>query len=97
MLGYDHDLFWDQTPRTLSLTFEAHRRKEIREHNSRVRLAWNVAVLSRQRRIEPLRRLLVPDKQPTLAEKIEGLTRWVLATGGKVIYNSSKETEGKNG
>lgn len=87
MLGYDHDSFWDQTPRTLSLTFEAFNEMQVRAHNERAWLAWHTAALSRAKSIGPLSRMLV--SKPVLntqEEQIEGLKRWVLATGGKVIY-----------
>lgn len=94
MLGYDHESFWDQTPRTLSLTFEAYNNRQAREHNQRAWLAWHTAVLSRQKKLDPLSKLLVQKQSRTpMEEQIEGLKRWALATGGRVIY--AKDT--KNG
>ncbi|WP_152033398.1 hypothetical protein [Bradyrhizobium sp. DOA9] len=49
-LGYTHESFWDQTPRTLALTFEAARIRQRREHNERMVLAWHTAFLPRQKR-----------------------------------------------
>ena len=89
MLGYDHESFWDQTPHTLSLTFEAYNTLLKDEHNERAWLAWHMAALQRisAKKFPQLRSLLVtkPTKQ-TMEEQIEGLKHWVKASGGKIIY-----------
>jgi len=95
MLGYDHESFWDQTPRTLSLTFDAGHENRINEHNQRAWLAWHVAGLQRAKRMPPLNSLIVRktallamrDRHIAMEEQIAGLVRWVQATGGKIIYN----------
>lgn len=91
MCGYDIESFWDQTPRTLSFAFEAQ--KEIRQtafnlqHNQNAWLAWHVAALQRSKRMPPLHKLMVKQKQTTtLEDQLEGLKHWVQATGGQVIY-----------
>jgi hypothetical protein len=88
MLGYDHDAFWDQTPRTLSLTFEAGNENLRMAHNDRAWLAWHVAGLTRSKRMPSLSNLQVARKpmQQPLDEQLEGLKNWVQATGGTVIY-----------
>lgn len=87
MLGYDPESFWDQTPRTLSLAFEAGNENRRMAHNDRAWLAWHVAGLQRVKRFPPLSNLQVARKPQThLDEQLEGLKNWVQATGGKVIY-----------
>jgi predicted alpha-1,6-mannanase (GH76 family) len=88
MLGYDHDAFWDQTPRTLSLTFEAYNNQLKDEHNERAWLAWHIAALQRSKKFPHLRSLLVKESetQPSWQQQLEGLKQWVQATGGKIVY-----------
>ena len=86
-MGYDHESFWDQTPHTLSLTFEAYNIRLMDEHNERAWTAWHVAALQRNKRLPNLKSLLTEKKRPlTMEEQIEGLKNWVQATGGKIIY-----------
>jgi hypothetical protein len=89
VLGYDPEMFWDQTPHTLSLAFEAANENLRMAHNDRAWLAWHIAGLQRVKRIPTLTSLQVarrPMAQPKLDEQIEGLKNWVRATGGKIIY-----------
>jgi hypothetical protein len=88
MLGHDPETFWDQTPRTLSLAFEADNETRRMAHNDRAWLAWHVAGLQRVKRLPSLSNLQVAriTAQPHLDEQLEGLKNWVAATGGKVIY-----------
>lgn len=88
MLGYDHESFWDQTPRTLSLTIRAYNERIIDEHNERAWLAWHTAGLSRTKKMPRLESMLAkkPTGRPKWEEQLEGLKRWVKATGGKIIY-----------
>ena len=88
MCGHDHESFWDQTPRTLLLTFEAHNDSYIKEHNEWAWIAWHIASMQRAKKIPPLsklqiRKTMVPK---TMEEQIEGLKNWVIASGGTVIY-----------
>lgn len=86
MLGYAHEAFWDQTPHTLSLTFEAANKRLIREHNDRAWLAWHTAGIGRSKTMPPLRSLLAKEApQQTLEQQLKGLENFVRATGGKVI------------
>ena len=92
MMGYDPDSFWEQTPRTLSLAFDAHNEMQIKDHNDRAWLAWHSAGLGRAKRMPPLSRLQIDQQQlkkhhRKMEEQIEGLIKWVRATGGTVIYN----------
>lgn len=88
MCGYDHESFWDQTPRTLSLTAKAYNERMTDEHNERAWLAWHIAGLGRTKRMPPLRSMLAqnPTNKPKWEDQLEGLKRWVHATGGKIIY-----------
>jgi len=87
MFGYDHDAFWDQTPHTLSLTFEAYNDLQIDRHNARAWLAWHVAGLQRTSRFPPLKKMLQTKRKPVaLEDQLEGLKHWVQAAGGKIIY-----------
>jgi hypothetical protein len=88
MLGYDHDTFWDQTPRTLSLTWQAVNELQIQQHNERAWQAWHTAGLTRARKFPQLQSLLAKSqtRQQSMEDQIEGLKAWVIATGGKVIY-----------
>jgi hypothetical protein len=86
-LGYDHDSFWDQTPHTLSLTFEAHNELLTDRHNERAWSAWHTAALQRSKTLPQLRSLQARDNKPqTVEDQIEGLKNWVRAAGGKIIY-----------
>lgn len=90
MLGYDIDSFWDQTPRTLGLAFDAGNEKLRIEHNERAWLAWHTAALHRVKRPPALSKLQVArpvSGRPQWQDQLEGLKRWVEQTGGKVIYN----------
>ena len=88
MLGYDHEAFWDQTPHTLALTVQAHERIKANQHNEAAWHTWHIAGLQRSQRLPPLRKLMVKPRHPQtdLDEQLEGLKRWVRATGGKIIY-----------
>ena len=90
MLGYDHESFWDQTPRTLSLAFDAHNETRRIAHNDRAWLAWHVAALQRAKRVPSLTKLQIAKPQasagPAWKSQLEGLKHWVQASGGKVIY-----------
>lgn len=87
MLGYDHDAFWDQTPHTLSLTFEVHNDRLINEHNERAWGAWHTAALQRTQRFPQLRDLIMHKQTAAvLDQQLEGLKNWVQATGGKIVY-----------
>lgn len=89
MLGFDLETFWDQTPRTLSLAFEAGNENLRMAHNDRAWLAWHVAGLQRIKRMPSLSNLQVarkPTQQTRLDEQLEGLKNWVQATGGQVVY-----------
>jgi hypothetical protein len=91
MLGYDHESFWDQTPRTLSLTFDAYQEMQINAHNDRAWLAWHIAGLSRTRKMPNLTKLMMHKPRamtPTqrIQAQIDDLIRWALARGDRVIY-----------
>jgi len=87
LLGYDHDAFWDQTPRTLQVTWEAFNDRRAMQHNDRAWLAWHTAGLHRTKKLPQLQALFVKKETPqTLESQLEGLKNWVQATGGKVIY-----------
>lgn len=87
MLGYDHEDFWDQTPHTLSLTWEAFNDRRAMEHNDRAWSAWHTAGLQRVKKFPPLQSLLAKRQtSQTMEDQLEGLRKWVVATGGKVIY-----------
>lgn len=88
MLGYGHDEFWDQTPRTLSLTFEAYNERLMYQHNERAWLAWHTAALQRTKTMPELHTLLAKKKSPQteMEEQLEGLKQWVQAAGGKIVY-----------
>lgn len=94
MLGFDHESFWDQTPRTLSLTFAAKTDQQIQEQRNRAWLAWHIAMLQRAKKIPPLRSLYVKPRPLTVDEQTNALKNWVLATGGKVIYQKAELTDG---
>lgn len=85
MLGYDHETFWDQTPHTLSLTFEAANSRLMREHNDRAWAAWHTAGLGRGKTMPPLRSLMAKEPQ-SMQQQLKGLENFVRATGGKVIH-----------
>jgi len=87
MLGYDPESFWDQTPRTLSLAFEADNENRRLAHNEAAWTAWHTAGLQRAQRMPKLDKLLVL-KPPTLEQQLEGLKNWVVAAGGKVVYKA---------
>lgn len=87
-LGYDHESFWDQTPKTLSLTFDAARIKSAVEHNERAWLAYHVGVLHRTKKLPPLRKLQVriPDQHRQSPEEMQAiLKQWTLSSGGKIV------------
>ena len=89
MLGYTPDSFWDQTPRTLAIAFDADTELQILHHNERAWQAWTTAALGREKRMSPLRKLQVTKDQfrkKNMDEQIAGLVEYVKATGGKVIY-----------
>ncbi len=86
MLGYSHESFWEQTARTVQLTFDAGAERLGREHNDRAWMAWHVAALQRSKKFPQLSKLLVQRrKQDNWRKQVEGLKNWVIATGGKVI------------
>lgn len=92
MLGYDHESFWEQTSRTLALTFAAHREVQIKEHNDRAWQAWHTAALGRTKKFSSLRSLMIkqsaPPRRVGMDEQIDSLVKWVRATGGKVVYRN---------
>ena len=94
MLGYDLESFWDQTPRTLSLAFDAFNDMQINQHNEHAWMAWHIAALHRAKKMPHLNLLLVrkPKPQPIdprqrMQEQIDGLIRWAIQRGDKVIYH----------
>lgn len=90
MLGYDHNSFWDQTPRTLSLTFSANEDRRIREHNERAWSAWHIAALQRTKKMPALRSLYAKPRMLTVDEKTNALKNWAIATGGKIVYKKAE-------
>jgi hypothetical protein len=87
MLGYSHDDFFDQTPRTLSLTFQAYNDRLMYQHNERAWLAWHTAALQRTKTLPQLQTLLAKKQsQADMEDQLEGLKRWVQAAGGKILY-----------
>jgi len=89
MLGYDHASFWEQTPHTIEITFDAWAELQAKGHNERAWVAWHTAALPRQKHMPPLRKLMVNKshfvgRPATYEEQIAGLVRWVQATGGTV-------------
>ena len=91
MLGYDGPSFWDQTERTLAIAFDAHTERMIQQHNNQAWHTWHGAALGREKRMTPLQKLRITraqiDPNRAMHAQIDGLVRWVRATGGKVIYN----------
>lgn len=89
--GYDQESFWDQTPHTLTLAFEAHRERSIVEHNERAWLAFHVAALQRTRKFPPLRRLMMRDRRPQSWQQQLAIAKQLThAMGGMIISGDGK-------
>src|SRR5262245_20978433 len=92
MLGYDPESFWDQTPRTSSLDFDALQEIQINRHNDRAWLAWHVAALHRAKKMPQLNSLMARKPTPApvdpkqkMQAQIDGLIRWAIQRGDTVI------------
>jgi hypothetical protein len=96
MLGYDHESFWKQTPRTLSLTFDAYNRKTIQDHNDKTAwLAYHIAGLIRTKKLPTYNSLKIADPTPrSMHRQLEQLKAFVIASGGRVIYKSKGNLDG---
>jgi hypothetical protein len=57
------------------------------QHNHQAWHTWHGAALTRTKKIPPLRSLLAqkPTGKPRWEDQLEGLKRWVQATGGKIV------------
>jgi hypothetical protein len=93
MLGNDLESFWRQTDRTLQLAFDADNERAIAEYNLSMSIAWHTAAMVKAKKMPTLSTLQVKSpssrraKKPVIPwqVKVEGLKRWHVAVGGKII------------
>lgn len=64
MVGLDLDLFWRCSFRTVALAMDAKAAAHRDEHNGRAILAWNIAALSRMKRLPKPDTLFVRERKP---------------------------------
>jgi len=73
----------------MCLMFDAVRERREREHNERAWLAWHIAALQRQKKLKPLKDLLIKPrsrKRQTPAEQ-KAILRAIAATFGGLKRN----------
>ena len=63
--GLDERRFWYLTPYMIGLCLTGAKRRADNELNRDMRIAWNTAMLQRQRQIPALEKLLIKDRRPT--------------------------------
>jgi hypothetical protein len=97
-LGLSEDDFWRRTPRQIMRTFEAYVRKQQREHNERMSLAWHIAALPRMKTFPSSpQKLFVKIKDPrrrprqTPEQMLAIAKQWAVFLGGKVVKRRKKE------
>lgn len=90
-LGFDLDAIWSKTPAQVALIFSGKSAQLTREHNERAWLAWHTAGLPRYKTFPALRKLLIRDRTPQSADKMQAIAKqWIVQVGGKVEYLSNR-------
>lgn len=85
--------FWDMTPREVVLSIEAMAWQAEREQERMLSLAWHIAALQRQKRLQSLRSLLRPrrkTKEIPIAERRREFAEL------KEIYNAYRARRSTN-
>jgi hypothetical protein len=94
--GLDPEQFWRLTPRMMLLTAKAAQTRQINEHNGRAWLAHTIAGLSRQKRLQPLNKLLIKkrERKTQTVEQQRFMIRAIASTfgGNKPDGKSSRRT-----
>lgn len=83
--GLDVELFWRSTIRTVKLVIAARQAAEREQENARIRLAWNIANLSRARRLPKPSSLYVkePRRPQTWQDVAAAMDQWHAAIARK--------------
>lgn len=78
MVGLDFDLFWRCSIKTVALVMDAKAAAFRNEHNGRAILAWNIAALSRAKKLPKVDSLFVRERGPpqTWQEQFALMKQW---------------------
>lgn len=78
MVGLDLDLFWRCSIKTVVLAMDAKAAAFRNEHNGRAILAWNIAALSRAKRLPKVDTLFARERGPqqTWQEQFALMQQW---------------------
>lgn len=86
-LGFDEDDFWRKTPRQIATAFKGKAAQFRREHNERAWMVWHIVAMPRSKRLPPIRKLMVKDRdrRPQSSEQMLSIAKqWTLLLGGEV-------------
>lgn len=76
--GFDIDLFWRSSIRFVTLAIDAKAAAYRNEYNGRAILAWNIAALSRAKRLPKIESLFARERGPkqTWQEQFTLMKQW---------------------
>ena len=97
-LGLDADQFWRLTPRLMQTIALATAHGAVRDHNDRAWLAWNIAALSRTKKLPKLQSLqmkLPKAKRRQTLEEMREAVRLIATIHGAVKAKSKSKSKSK--
>jgi hypothetical protein len=97
IFGLDLDLFWRSSIKTIALCLDARAAAARNEHNERVILAYNIAYLSRVKRLSPrsIEKMMARErtsKRQTWQEGLALMMQWEAAVNAKKAARNVKES-----
>jgi hypothetical protein len=76
--GYDVDLFWRSSVKFVLFAMEAKKAVAVEEYKQRAILAWNIAALSRAKRLPKIDSLFPKERKPpqTWQQQYDLMRQW---------------------